>query len=132
MRTLITALALLPATLGLIACGGDDDGGGGGGKAATFTKGQPVAIKGQEYSFDPGNVTIEGGGGQVEIAFENAGSLAHNVRIFKDGKDVGGSPTFAGGETKSATVDLQPGGYELICTVGDHADLGMKGKLTVK
>ena len=131
MRTLLTAIALLPATLGLAACGGDDDDGGGG-AAATFGKGQPVAIKGEEYSFDPGNVTVEGGGGKVEIAFENAGSLAHNVRIFRDGNDIGGSPTFAGGETKSSTVDLRPGDYELICTVGDHADLGMKGKLTVK
>ena len=131
MRTLITALALLPATLGLVACGGDDEDGGGG-AAATFQKGQPVAIKGTEYAFDPENVTVEGGGGQVEIAFENAGSLAHNVRVFRDGNDIGGSPTFAGGETKSETVELQPGEYELICTVGDHADLGMKGKLTVR
>ena len=131
MKTLITAIALLPAALGLLACGGDDDGGGGG-AAATFQKGQPVAIVGREYSFDPENVTVEGGGGQIEIAFENAGSLAHNVRVFKDGNDIGGSPTFAGGETKSSTVDLQPGDYELICTVGDHADLGMKGKLTVR
>ena len=131
MRTLLTALALLPATLGLAACGGDDDDGGGG-AAKTFQKGQPVAIKGTEYSFDPGNVTIEGGGGKVEIAFENAGSVAHNVRLLKDGNDVGGSPTFAGGESKSASVDLQPGEYEMVCTVGDHADLGMRGKLTVR
>ncbi len=131
MRTLITALALAPAALGLVACGGDDDDGGGG-ASATFQKGQPVKVAGKEYSFDPGNVTIEGGGGPTTIEFENAGSLAHNLRLEKGGEDVGGSPTFQGGETKSANVDLQPGEYEMICTVGDHADLGMKGKLTVK
>jgi plastocyanin len=68
----------------------------------------------------------------VQLEFENAGSLAHNLRLVKDGQEVGGSPTFQGGETKSATVDLQPGTYEMLCTVGDHAQLGMKGKLTVK
>ena len=29
MRTLLTALALAPAALGIVACGGDDDDGGG-------------------------------------------------------------------------------------------------------
>jgi plastocyanin len=131
VRTLVTALALLVATVGLAACGGDDDEGGGG-PPVTFQDGEAVAIKGTEYSFEPEDVTVEGGGGPVEIAFENAGTLAHNVRVFRGGDDIGGSPTFAGGETKSATVDLQPGDYELICTVGDHADLGMTGTLTVR
>lgn len=131
MRTLLTALALAPLTLGLAACGGDDDEGGGG-PPVTFQKGQQVAIKGFEYRFEPENVVVEGGGGRIPVEFENAGSLAHNVRVFRDGSDVGGSTTFAGGETKTTTVELQPGEYELICTVGDHADLGMTGKLTVR
>jgi plastocyanin len=131
MRTLLTALALAPAALGLAACGGDDDDGGGG-APVTFQKGQPVHVQGHEYGFDPGTVVVEGGGGPTKIEFENAGSLAHNLRLEKGGEDVGGSPTFQGGETKSASVDLQPGEYTMICTVGDHADLGMKGKLTVK
>ena len=131
MRTLLTLLALAPLTLGLTACGGGGDDSGGG-PPKTFQKGQTVAVKGSEYKFDPGTVTVEGGGGRVKISLENAGSLAHNLRILKGGDDVGGTPTFTGGETKSADVDLQPGEYEMICTVGDHADLGMKGKLTVR
>jgi plastocyanin len=131
MRTLLTALALIPAMLGLAACGGDDKGGGGG-PAVTFKKGQPVHVKGQEYKFDPGNIVIEGGGGPTTVEFENGGSLAHNLRVEKGSQDVGGSPTFQGGETKSFNADLQPGEYTIVCTVGDHAQLGMKGKLTVK
>jgi plastocyanin len=131
MRTLTTGLAVALAAIALVACGGDDDGGGGG-PAVTFQKGQPVKVKGHEYGFDPGNVTVAGGGGPTTIEFENGGSLAHNLRLEKDGQDVGGSPTFQAGETKSATVNLQPGEYTMICTVGDHASLGMKGKLTVK
>jgi plastocyanin len=131
MKTLLTSLAIALAGLGLGACGSDDNGGGGG-PAVTFKKGQPVKVKGQEYKFDPGTVVVEGGGGPTTIEFENAGSLAHNLRIEKGSEDVGGSPTFQSGETKTATVDLQPGEYTMICTVGDHAQLGMKGKLTVK
>ena len=131
MRTLLTALAIAPLSLGLIACGGDDEKGGGG-PAVTFQKGRPVVIKGLEYKFEPGNVVVEGGGGPTEISFENGGALAHNVRIFSSGDDIGGSPTFAGGEKRSSTVDLKPGEYELICTVGDHESQGMTGKLTVR
>ena len=131
MRTMLTAFALASAALGLVACGGYDDDSGGGAKV-TFKKGQPVKVTGHEYKFDPGNVVIEGGGGPTRIEFENGGSLAHNLRVTKGGQEVGGSPTFQGGETKAATVDLQPGEYEMVCTVGDHASLGMQGKLTVK
>ena len=45
---------------------------------------------------------------------------------------MGGTPTFSGGQTRTGTVLVEPGEYELVCTVGDHADLGMTGKLTVK
>jgi plastocyanin len=131
MRTVTTALACALAALGLIACGGGDKGGGGG-AAVTFQKGQPVKVKAHEYGFDPGNVVVEGGGGPTKLEFENGGSLAHNLRLEKGGQDAGGTVTFQGGETKTATVDLQPGEYTMICTVGDHAQLGMKGKLTVK
>jgi plastocyanin len=131
MRTLLTVIALAPLTLGLVACGGDDDEGGGG-PPATFQKGQTVAVKGTEYRFEPGNVIVEGGGGSIPIELENAGSLAHNLRVYEGGSDIGGTPTFTGGETQTARVDLQPGDYEMVCTVGDHADLGMKGKLTVR
>ena len=130
MRSLITAVAVALAALALAACGGDDDGGGG--RAVTVPKGQTVKVAGNEYSFDPGDVTIEGGGGSVTFEFDNAGSLAHNLRVERGGADIGGSNTFTGGESETFKVDLQPGEYEMICSVGDHADLGMKGKLTVK
>ena len=131
MRTLLTALTVALAALALAACGGDDDDGGGG-PAVTFQKGQQVKVAGKEYSFDPSNVTIEGGGGSVTFEFDNAGSLAHNLRVERGGADIGGSNTFTGGESESFKVNLQPGSYEMICSVGDHAELGMKGKLTVK
>jgi plastocyanin len=133
MRTLLTAIALVPAAVGLAACGGGDNkDGGGSAPAVTVSKGQPVHVKGFEYRFEPGSVVVQGGGGPVTVEFENAGTLAHNLRIEQGGQDLGGTPTFTRGETKTATVDLQPGTYELICTLGNHAAEGMTGTLTVK
>jgi len=36
------------------------------------------------------------------------------------------------GSTRELEMHLRPGTYELLCTVGDHAQLGMRGTLTVK
>jgi plastocyanin len=130
MRTLLTSLAVCCTTLGLAACGGEDETNSGTG-TVTFKAGTPVHIKGSEYKFQPGNIVIQGGGA-TKFEFQNDGSLAHNLRVEREGSDIGGTPTFQGGETKAATVQLQPGEYTLVCTVGDHANLGMQAKLTVK
>jgi plastocyanin len=131
MRTLLTCLLAVFLPLCVAACGGDDkkDGGGAG---ATFAKTDTVVVTGSEFKFNPGNVTVTGGGGPIKFDFKNDGSTAHNLKIEKDGEDVGGSDTFQGGKSEDFTADLAPGDYTLICTVGDHAGLGMKGKLTVK
>jgi plastocyanin len=128
---MLTPLLIASLALPIAGCGGDDDGGSSG-PAKTFAKGQPVVVVGDEYSFDPGNITVEGGGGPTTIELKNEGSLAHNVELKRDGDIVGGTPTFQGGETKSGEVNLEPGEYEMLCTVGDHASRGMKGTLTVE
>ena len=88
-------------------------------------------VTAREYSFDPATVVVEGGG-TLTIRLDNAGELAHNLRLRRDGRDLGGTPTFEGGRTESGSVQVEPGTYELLCTVGDHAELGMKGELRVK
>ena len=123
---------LLPLTtvLALIAagCGGDDDEPG---RTVTVQSGETITVVGDEYSFDPETIVLTGGG-KLTIALDNQGSLAHNLRVFDGASDIGGTPTFAGGDPRPGTVDVEPGEYELVCTVGDHADLGMTGKLQVK
>ena len=53
-------------------------------------------------------------------------------RLRRDGKEVGGTPSLPAGHTGAATVTVRPGRYEMLCTVGDHAELGMTGELQVK
>jgi plastocyanin len=88
-------------------------------------------VTAREYSFDPETIVVEGGG-TLTIRLDNAGDLAHNLRLRRDGREVGGTPTFEGGRTESGSVQVEPGKYQMLCTVGDHADLGMTGELEVK
>ncbi len=123
---------LLPLTtlLVLAACGG-----GGGddsaGRTVTVEPGKTVTVVADEYSFDPETIVLTGGG-KLTVELDNQGVLAHNLRVFDAGTDVGGTPTFVGGDPRPGTVEVGQGQYELVCTVGDHADLGMTGKLTVR
>ncbi len=127
VRTLTFSLACLCVLAG---CGGGGDGGGG--KSVTVPAGKPIAVTATEYRFDPGTITVTGGGGNVRFELKNAGSQAHDLHVLKGGQDVGGTSVFGPDQTQDATVQLQPGTYEFVCTVGNHEQLGMKGKLVVE
>lgn len=126
MRRLLPLTALLLVVAA--GCGDDDDTAG---RTVTVQKGKTVTVVAKEYSFDPETIVLTGGG-NLTVELDNQGTLAHNLRVFDGGTDIGGTPTFVGGEPRAGTLQLEPGEYELLCTVGDHADLGMKGKLTVR
>jgi plastocyanin len=126
VRRLAAPLAIL---LCLAGCGGDDDTEPP--RSLTVNPNSTLRVTANEYSFDPGRVVVRGAG-PLTIRLRNAGELAHNLRVERDGKDVGGTPTFGGGETQAGRVNLEHGRYEMVCTVGDHAELGMRGELEVK
>ena len=89
-----------------------------------------VRVVGKEYSFDPATIVVAGPG-TLRVTLVNEGSLAHNLKLMKDGEELGGTPSFPAGESRSARLRVQSGSYEFICTVGDHAELGMRGTLRV-
>ena len=126
MRRLLPLIALL--LLGAGGCGDDDDKPG---RTVTVKSGASIPVVADEYSFDPETIVVTGGGA-VTFELENSGVLAHNLRVFDGDNEIGGTPTFTSGKTQSGSVRLEPGDYELVCTVGNHADLGMTGKLTIK
>lgn len=121
---LIAACVLL-----VLGCGGDEDGDTAP-RSVTTPAGGELRVVGEEYSFDPASVVVEGAG-RLTIRLANEGSLAHNLKLVRDGEETGGTPTFPAGRTESGSVELEPGSYEMVCTVGDHAQLGMTGTLRV-
>src|SRR3954468_13158425 len=128
---------LVAALLATSGCGGGDKNGDGGektGDTVTVGHNQPIAFGAGEYSFTPKNVTVKAGTSKptvVHFVLRNNGSLAHDLHIEKDGSDLGGTPIFGPGKVGSGQATLTPGTYDFLCTVGDHAGLGMKGKLVV-
>jgi plastocyanin len=118
---------VLAASLALAGCDGSGDGKR---RAVTVPAGSPVRVSAREYSFDPSAIAIEGDG-NVRITLRNAGDLAHDLRIERGGHDLGGTPSFQGGE-RSARLRLGPGRYRFFCSVGDHEQLGMRGSLRVR
>ena len=126
MRRLAVPCALLLTAAG---CGGGKDEGPT--RTVTTAAGASVAISAHEYRFDPNRVVVRGAG-PLRIVLRNRGSVAHDIRVRRGGRDIGGTPSFAPGGSMAARLELRPGTYELLCTVGDHAQLGMRGVLTVE
>ena len=140
MRRTSIAIVLVLASLALVAagCGDDDDDttstpttteetgatgatGGGGDAGASASE-----ITMTEYSFDPSDPTVASGD-SLEVV--NDGELPHNLTV--EDTDLATSDLDSGG-SEELTVDLDPGDYEFICTIGDHAAQGMTGTLTVE
>jgi plastocyanin len=118
----LAAFALLAA-----GCGGHDQPG----RTVTAPANGVVRVVAKEYSFDPSAIVVRGTG-TLRVTLRNDGSLAHDLKVRKDGELIGGTPAFPAGETRSASVRLATGTYEFLCTVGDHAELGMRGTLKVE
>jgi plastocyanin len=120
------ALTLAAFALVVAGCGGGDRPG----RTVTAPAGGTVRLVAKEYSFDPSTIVMKRPGA-LRLTLDNKGSLAHDIKVEKDGRVLGVTSPFPAGETRSASVRLASGTYEFICTVGDHAKLGMKGTLKV-
>jgi plastocyanin len=123
-RSALTLAAIAALAAG---CGGHDRPG----RTVTAPAGAELRVVAKEYSFDPSTIVVRGAG-TVRLTLVNEGSLAHDLKVMEDGEVVGGTPPFPAGERRSARVSLARGSYEYVCTVGDHAELGMKGTLKVE
>jgi plastocyanin len=91
-----------------------------------------VEVIARDYSFDPSGIVVDGAGGPLELTLDNQGSVAHNLKVFDGATELGGTPTFQGGETRGATLELEPGSYRMVCTVANHEELGMVGDIEVR
>jgi plastocyanin len=113
----------------LAGCGGGDEDEPS--RRATVNPNSTLRVTADEYSFDPDRVVVRGAG-PLTIRLRNDGELAHDLRLRRNGEDIGGTPIFPPGQTESARLNLEHGRYEMLCTVADHAELGMTGELEVR
>lgn len=119
-RWLIATLAVV-ALLGA-ACGGD---GGDGGTTPTQTTdgGGAATLELADFEFSPAALTVSSGD---TITLENTGATPHTFTIADEGVDE----QVEAGKTGEATIALDPGTYDFLCTL--HESQGMVGTLTVE
>ena len=95
--------------------------GGGGGK---------VDISETEFKLDPANANVKAG--TVTFNVSNDGTQVHNLNVEGNGIEEQATEDLQAGSSGQLTVDLQPGTYEMYCSIDGHRDLGMEGQITVK
>lgn len=136
----VTVLALLGVALGVIALvtsGGDN--GDGGGAAPAAGGGDSATIAASEFAFDPADVNLTAGA-EVTVELDNTGSVEHNWTVlseeitaesdFSEDLVLAAVDDTAAGEFNSASFTLEPGAYQVICTIPGHFDAGMVGTVT--
>lgn len=69
--------------------------------------------------------------GEVTIELDNPAAIPHNVAVARGGDVIAESDTVTETET-SVSTQLDPGGYEFLCTVPGHAEAGMQGTLSIE
>jgi plastocyanin len=126
------AMPLLGVLAALVATGCGDD------IAYTRAPDRRVDVRLDEYRVLPEHIQVTAG--RVTITARNTGRLTHNLVVVQFSRPLGdeeehqyGQPTktLFPGETGSTTVDLKPGKYRLICTIGNHDNLGQYAELKV-
>jgi plastocyanin len=125
LRRFALLLALCP--LLVLGCGDEDEPG----RTVTAPANSKLSVVADEYSFDPSTIVLQGAG-TLTVTLRNEGSLAHNLKVLSGDDEVAGTPTLPAGRTESARLNLQHGNYRIVCTVGDHEELGMTGTLRVR
>ncbi len=113
MRKTVGVLALFGAGFLFAGCAGDD-----------AAKG--VTVSTTEMKFAPRTVTV--GAGRQAFTVTNNGKARHTFSLNELGHEV----TVAPGQTKTFSVDLEPGTYRYVCRILDHEGLGMRGVVTVQ
>lgn len=87
------------------------------------------AVAMSEYAFGPDSVTVAQG---ETITAENEGEVVHNLTLFDGNEELEGTGDVDAGQSADLEVDVEPGTYEMICTIPGHEDLGMAGEFTVE
>jgi plastocyanin len=85
-----------------------------------------------DYLIRPQEISVPKGR-PLTITVINRGRLGHTFRIRRGETHVLlAVTTIAPGDSKTATIKLEPGRYTMFCALANHEELGMSGTLTVR
>ncbi len=119
---LVRTIAALLAAVLVAGCGGAGP--------AVQARDQRVEIELDDFLIRPQNVRARAG--ELTFAVTNRGRLGHNFRLRDEGREVVEVTTLLPGESATASATLRPGSYKMVCTVANHEQLGMTGRLVVR
>lgn len=121
-------------------------------KAADWNAMETITVELDDHSFYPEHLELKAGQ-PYRLVIKNVGEVHHYYTAEEFFKSVawrkvqtpqphGGevkAPYFTaleaykeGGQVEAFFVTVNPGTYEVVCTIDDHADKGMVGSITVK
>ncbi len=138
MRMLPTRItAVLSAATAAVAlsagCGGGQESLSGkplAGPGSAVPGGTTLAVTEKEWSISTSAVMVAPGNYTVEVA--NRGKMSHNLNIKGPGISNWRTPTLSPNTTSRFAVNLQPGTYQLWCSIDHHRALGMEMALHVR
>jgi plastocyanin len=119
---LVRATVVPLAALLLAGCGG--------GEPAAEVRDGRVSIALDDFYLTPQRLEAEAGRATFEVV--NRGRLPHNFRLVRGAREPLQVTTMLPGESGDATIELARGRYRMVCTVANHAQLGMTGTLVVR
>jgi plastocyanin len=119
---LVSAIALLATAVLLAGCGG--------GEPVARVQDRQVDVSLDEYLIAPQNLSVPSG--TVTFRVVDHGRLRHSFRLWgADGEPLAVKSLFPG-DSATRTAVLAPGEYRMVCTIMNHAELGMTGRLIVR
>lgn len=96
--------------------------------ACSSPKGAPVRVEFKDFAFSP-NVIVVPARTRLVLQLTNSGTVEHDI----NGREVALHGHVAAGKRLEQEVGgLEPGRYEIWCSVSGHRELGMVGTLEVR
>ena len=126
-----TVLASDAAVLILAAVGRGGDDAGDAGEPPEDRRAGATRVELREFGIDPARLELKRG---ATLDVRNSGAIAQNLTIERrqdatqPSERLAGTSTFGGRESERLRVDLPPGRYALVCTVGDHRGAGWSAR----